>query len=364
MYHSLSHPSRKHITTSLVCSALIFLSILLSGCNISIGTGGSGNTGITSSTCQGNCTAGPGVQGVQVFVEPDMGDQPITDAIHSAKKSIWLEMYILSDTNVIHALEDAANAGIDVRVMLEPHPFGASSPTRVMDELQATGAKVETSDPAFALTHEKGMVIDSTTAYIMTSNFSRSGLGGYSSSSNYNNREYDIIDNNTTDVTAVMAIFQADWNRTNAQFNDPNLVVSPVNSRGAFISLINSAHSTLLIEAEEMNDSMIEQAISAAAQRGVHVEVILPAPSGSSDSNSSGIATIKQSGVQVEEDPHLYMHAKIIVADGQKAFVGSENISTQSLDQNRELGIIVSDANVLNTLQQTFQKDWGDSHGV
>jgi cardiolipin synthase A/B len=120
----------------------------------------------------------------------------------------------------------------------------------------------------------------------------------------------------------------------------------------------------LLIEAEEMNDSMIEQAIVAAAQRGVHVEVILPSPSGSSDSNSSGIATIKQGGVQVEEDSHLYIHAKIIVVDGSKAFVGSENISTQSLDRNRELGIIVSDTNVLNTLQQTFQKDWGDSHSV
>jgi cardiolipin synthase A/B len=361
MYHSLSHASRKHGTTFLAYPILILLCILLAGCNISIGTSGPSSVG---STCAGNCTAGPGVQGVQVFVEPDAGDHPITDAIHNAKKSVWLEIYILTDTNVLHALEEDANNGIDVRVMLEPHPFGSSSPTRAMDELKAAGAKVETSSPAFALTHEKGMIIDGSTVYIMTSNFSRSGLGGYSSSSNYNNREYDIIDSNSTDVQAIIAIFQADWNRTTAQFNDPNLVVSPVNSRGAFVALINSAHSTLLIEAEEMNDSMIEQAIVAAAQRGVHVEVILPAPGGSSDSNSSGIATIKQGGVQVEEDSHLYMHAKNIVVDSHKAFVGSENISTQSLDQNRELGIIVSDTNVLNTLQQTFQKDWGDSHGV
>ena len=361
MYHSLSHQSHKHVPPLVTCFVLLMLCILLAGCDISIGTSGPSSIG---STCQGNCTAGPGVQGVQVFVEPDMGDHPITDAIHNAKKSVWLEIYILSDTNVVHALEDAANAGIDVRVMLEPHPFGSSSPTRVMDQLQAAKVKVETSSPAFALTHEKGMIIDSTTAYIMTSNFSRSGLGGYSSSSNYNNREYDIIDSNAPDVQAVTSIFQADWNRSTAQFNDPNLVVSPVNARGAFVSLINSAHSTLLIEAEEMNDSMVEQAITAAAQRGVHVEVILPSPKGSRDSNSQGIANIKQGGVQVEEDPHLYMHAKIIVADGRKAFVGSENISTQSLDRNRELGIIVSDSNVLNTLQQTFQKDWGDSRGV
>jgi len=114
-----------------------------------------------------------------------------------------------------------------------------------------------------------------------------------------------------------------------------------------------------------MQDGNIEQAITGAAQRGVHVQVILPAPSGSSaDSNSSGIDVIKHAGVQVREDSHLFMHAKIIVVDGQKAFVGSENISTQSLDGNRELGIIVSDHGVLNTLQQTFQQDWGDSQSV
>jgi cardiolipin synthase A/B len=60
----------------------------------------------------------------------------------------------------------------------------------------------------------------------------------------------------------------------------------------------------------------------------------------------------------------LYMHAKIIVVDNKVAYVGSENISVQSLDQNRELGIIVSDPSVLNTLQTTFQYDWGASQNV
>ena len=207
-----------------------------------------------------------------------------------------------------------------------------------------------------------GMIIDGTAVYIMTANFSRSALGGSSGSTN---REYGIIDTNPRDAQAVSAIFTADWNRTTAQFNDPDLVVSPVNSRNDFNTLINSAHSTLFIEAEEMNDSDIEQALVNAAQRGVHVEIILPAAQGSSgDSNSAGIATIKQGGLQVREDPQLYMHAKIIVVDGKEAFVGSENISAQSLDQNRELGIIVSDANVLSRLQTTFQKDWAISQSV
>ena len=359
---------------------LLALLLLLGGRTLNISlpvisgiNGTSGINGINgidnvpgSSQCQSNCTVGSGAQGVRVFVEPEAGDSAITGAISGATKSVWLEIYLLTDRNVISALQDAAQRGIDVRVMLEPHPVGGGgSPQSTLAELSAAGAKTETTDPAFPLTHEKGMIIDSKTAFIMTTNFTRSALGGSSGSSGTTNREYDIVDTIPQDVQAVSAIFQADWNRTSPHINDPNLVVSPFNSRNDFIALLNSARHTLIVEAEEMQDSGIEQALINAAKHGVSVEVILPSPGGSSgDSNSQGIDVIKSGGVQVREDTRLYMHAKIIVVDGRKAFVGSENISTQSLDQNRELGILVSDSGVLNTLQQTFQQDWRDSQAV
>ncbi|TMC34144.1 MAG: hypothetical protein E6J31_17530, partial [Chloroflexi bacterium] len=80
------------------CKYLIIatLSILLAGCSINLPQS-------SNSSCQGNCTTGPGVQGVHVFVEPDAGEHPVTDAINGAQKSVWLEMYILSDRNVIRA---------------------------------------------------------------------------------------------------------------------------------------------------------------------------------------------------------------------------------------------------------------------
>ncbi len=336
--------------------------LFLTACDTGISIGGSSIGGTTSSG-----PIGSGVQGVKVFVEPSAGDSGITSAITSAQKSVWVEIYLLSDRNIIRALEEAAHKGRDVRVMIEPHPFGGGgSPRRTIDQLNAAGIKAQPTSSSFTLTHEKGMIIDGSTAYIMTSNFTRAALGGSSGgSSRTTNREYDIVDTNPQDVQAVIAIFNADWNHTTAQFNDANLVVSPVNSRNAFTTLIGSAHHTLLIEAEEMQDSNIEQALVDAAKRGVHIQIILPSPSGSSrDTNSDGIGTIKQGSIQVKEDPRLYMHAKIIVVDGQKAFVGSENISTQSLDKNRELGILVSDSGVLNTLQQTFQQDWSDSQSV
>lgn len=302
-------------------------------------------------------TGTPGASTDQLFIEPNAGEQVILNAINNAHQSIWLEMYLLTDTNIIKALENAAGQHLDVRVMLEPHPYGGGSPQSTLNALQAAGASVEDTSSAFTLTHEKGMIIDGTTAYIMSCNFTYSALNG-------KNREYGIIDTNPQDVQGVIDIFNADWNRTSAQVSDPNLVVSPENSRTDLVSLINSAKSSLIIEAEEMLDSGVEQALASAAQRGVQVQVILPSPQGSSDSNSSGIATIKAGGAQVEEDAQLYMHAKMMVIDGSEAFVGSENFSSSSLDSNRELGILLSDSSIISTLQQTFQQDWSVSQSV
>jgi cardiolipin synthase A/B len=236
----MNHNSIKPLFTSLCIAAMCFA---LAGCNFIFSFGGN-----NPNQRQSNCTSGAGVQGVRVYVEPDDGEQVITGAIKSASKSVWLEIYILSDRNVIRALEETANRGLDVRVMLEPHPFGGgSSVPRTLDQLKAAGVKAQYSSSDFKLTHEKGMVIDGATAYIMTSNFSRSALGGSSGKSGTRNREYGIIDNNPQDVQAVMAVFNADWNHTPAQFSDANLVVSPVNSRSVFTNLIGSAQHTLII---------------------------------------------------------------------------------------------------------------------
>lgn len=355
-------PSTQKMSSKLLSYILLVaLCVLLAACTADITTTPSGLGTVTTSSTS---TVGAGTQGLQVFVEPDAGDHVITDAINGAKKSVWMEMYLLTDRNVINALEDAARRGVDTRVMLETHPYGGGSvsPTQTLDRLKAAGVQTNSTSPSFALTHEKGLIIDGNTAFIMSCNMTLSALGGSSSTSN---REYGIIDTNSQDVQTVINIFNADWNRSNVQINDPNLVVSPINSRDDFTSLINGAQKTLVVEAEEMQDSNIEQALVGAAKRGVQVQVILPSASGSSgDSNSSGIDTIKQGGVQVKEDTKLYMHAKMMVIDGQKAFVGSENISTASLDRNRELGLILSDQNVINTLQQTFQQDWTTSKSV
>src|SRR5690242_8289610 len=56
---------------------------------------------------------------ITLYEQPDSGHQPILDALNSAQQEIDVEVYLLSDKQIISSLLDACNRGVSVRVMLE-----------------------------------------------------------------------------------------------------------------------------------------------------------------------------------------------------------------------------------------------------
>src|SRR5918996_443546 len=72
----------------------------------------------TSITWTTSRTSEPG------FIEPGDGRAPLLDEIRAARRSIDLEVYIITDDVILQALEEAQRRGVDVRVILEEHPFG------------------------------------------------------------------------------------------------------------------------------------------------------------------------------------------------------------------------------------------------
>jgi phosphatidylserine/phosphatidylglycerophosphate/cardiolipin synthase-like enzyme len=56
----------------------------------------------------------------QALVFPDDTSKPILDAIHGAKKSLRIKMFIFSDPDLLDAVIAAKKRGVDVKVMLNP----------------------------------------------------------------------------------------------------------------------------------------------------------------------------------------------------------------------------------------------------
>jgi cardiolipin synthase len=152
----------------LPCSLLICSLLALAACASTVQ-----RAAPTSAPCQGaDCAAGPGVSGVQLFVEPEARAVPVLAAIRGASHSIWIEMYLLTNLDVIDALEDASRCGVETRILLEMNPYGAGdvSPQILSEKLTAAGVQVRPANPVFTFTHDKLMVFDNATAYIMECN--------------------------------------------------------------------------------------------------------------------------------------------------------------------------------------------------
>ncbi|MEQ9324311.1 MAG: phospholipase D-like domain-containing protein [Polyangiaceae bacterium] len=51
------------------------------------------------------------------------------------------------------------------------------------------------------------------------------------------------------------------------------------------------------------------------------------------------------------------MHAKLVMAD-RVPFVGSQNLSTNALENNREIGVVVTEPAPAATIAAQFEADW------
>jgi phosphatidylserine/phosphatidylglycerophosphate/cardiolipin synthase-like enzyme len=290
---------------------------------------------------------------LSLFAEPDTGVAPIIEAIHSAKSSIDLVMYDLEDTIIEQELANARTRNVVVRVLLDGSShFGKKPNLPAYDFLKKHDVQVKWTANTFPITHQKTLVIDNATAYILTFNL----VPKYYASG----RDFGIVDTNPDDVSAIEHAFDADWQGVQLTAGDGHDLVWSPGSAPTLLALIDGAQKSLDIYNEEMADQRITDALIRASKRGVRVRVNITYAT----SWKAALISLVANGVQVRtyaSSASLYIHAKMILADNARVFVGSENFSGQSLDANRELGILISRPDILTSLLNIFEKDWAGS---
>jgi cardiolipin synthase A/B len=290
-----------------------------------------------------------------LFTEPKQGFSPVYDLINGAKTSIDMTMYELEDSTAEKDLVTAEKRGVDVRVILDQREESDNS--AAYNYLKNNGVHVVWSWSKYYYTHEKSLVIDGSTAVIMTANLTSQ----YYSTS----RDFGVIDTNAEDVAAIVKVFNADYAHEAVTPGDgADLVWSPTNSQTQLLALINDAKSSLRIYSEEMDDTAIENALVSAAKRGVDVQLCGENEDGEYD---SAYTTLADAGVHISyySNPDgFYIHGKVIEADygksDAKVFIGSENFSNTSLNENRELGLIISNTTIESSIASTFATDFKD----
>ena len=285
------------------------------------------------------------------------------DGIAGAKKSIRMIMFHLTVPDVVNALVAAKGRGVDVRIILDGKNLESHASAAVEQVLVDHGVQVTASSPAFSITHVKAMVVDDARAYVMSLNLTRPFD---------RTRDYAVVTDDRGVVAEFDKVFDADvenaTNRTKKTptLSDAALVWSPVDAEPRIVALVDSARKTLLATTENLGDKAVAAALGRAAARGVTVHLLVPL----CDEGGNPLRNVKLAREldHAHVDARLmpppasrdqpYMHAKMLVVDGARAFVGSINFSENSMKRARELGIVFEDATAITAFTRVFESDW------
>ncbi|MCB8874167.1 phospholipase D-like domain-containing protein [Acidisoma silvae] len=295
----------------------------------------------------------------RAIVEPEDTTQPVLDLINGAHTTICLKMFTFTADDIAEALIAAQQRGVLVRIMLNP---ARSSGSRANDDMKARlqkgGITVAWSSPAFAVTHEKSMVVDSRVALIATFNF---GVKYFTTT-----RDYGIVTTDAEVIAEMESCFEADWSRKQFVQQDRSaLIWSNRGSRALMCHFIDMAEHTLDVQHPKFVDAVVLDRIIQANERGVRVRVLCGGKHGISTwdvlDTFASLRLMKLHGVKIRKQKGLRLHAKLLLADDKHAIVGSMNIDRSAFDLRRELGCFINDLNAVERLSQTFSDDWHEA---
>jgi cardiolipin synthase A/B len=295
-----------------------------------------------------------------LIVLPDDTAKPILDPINAATHALNIRMFLFTEPTLLNAVIAAKRRGVKVRVMLNPaRRSGETENAAARKALLAAGIEVRDSNPAFDLTHQKSMVIDNQIGFVESLNWEPKDLT--------QTRDYAIVTTHAHEVAEMVRCFDADWEHREFTPHPESLLIwCPNSGRQRIAEFIDRAKHTLWVQNERYQDQVIIERLVRAVERGVKVHVLARPPhtlkADKLVEGVGGLRILQDVGAKVHTMKHLKLHAKMLLADGKRAIVGSINLAPGSFDARRELAIETDDHHAVKRLEKTAEHDWEMSH--
>ena len=275
---------------------------------------------------------------MKCFVQPGAGVRPLVDGINKATRSVEIVIFRFNRREIEKALAEAVMRGVRVHALIAYTNRGGEQRLRDLEmRLLAAGVTVSRTDNDLVRYHGKLMIIDRRVLFLLAFNFTYLDME--------RTRSFGIITTNRTHVTEAAQLFEADTNRQPYRAGCGTFIVSPANARAQLASFLKGAGKELLIYDPEISDPGILRILEARAKAGVAIRVI-------------GKLKAAGSALPAAKRPPMRLHARMIVRDRSRAFVGSQSLRAIELDARREVGLLFRDPQAVATLVKTFEADW------
>jgi phosphatidylserine/phosphatidylglycerophosphate/cardiolipin synthase-like enzyme len=294
-----------------------------------------------------------------LIVLPDDSASAVLAAIDGASRTLRVKMFAFSDPLLLKSVIAAKRRGVTVRVMLNAaRRSGEEDNADTRKALASALIEVKDANPAFAVTHEKSMVLDDVTAFVTSFNWTTRNL--------FETRDYGIVTERRPEVAEIVECFEADWHHQAFVPRDTShLIWCPGPGRDRICRFIDEARHRLFVQNERFQDMVIIERLVRAARRGVKVDV-MAGPLHTLKRHKlvegvGGLRIMDDVGIKIHRLKRIRLHGKMLLADGVAAIVGSINFAAGSFDGRRELAIEVHDHNVVKRLHRVVRHDWEHS---
>lgn len=271
--------------------------------------------------------------------------------LDSTNEYLKLQTYDFTNQFFKSGFKNLSNNWVPIQIILENNKYQQYRNTfRQMQEYFSWNKNVELlSDDQMWTTYVHSKITLNESGFrVQTANLTKSSFES--------NREHFFYSEDLEFRDSLEQLFDADWLWDDLSTLDlhPNLVVCPLNCREVIKTLLEKAESSIVIQTQYIVDKEILDILRKKA-KDLHIAIIVADTENNYDLISyfwPWIARILKS---------RYNHTKMVLIDEKYLLLGSMNLSSNSLDKNREIWIILTNPKNIEEFVSGFKKDWADS---
>ena len=330
---------------------------------------------------------------VDVLTNGDAGFESMIEQMGQAKNHIHLISFIVRadeiGQRIKRLLMKKASQGVEVRVIIDG--LGSRNlPSQYIHELRESGVEVVIFSPILFpylrkvnyRNHRKITIVDGEVGFVGGLNIGDEYLGK-SQKFGFWRDTHMMIRGDA--VYFLQMIFLLDWRFTTDKIllsvpqyfpkhhvQDELFVQIAASGpdsdweyiQKVYFSVITNAKKTIFITTPYLiPDDSILMALKTAALSGIDIRIIVP---GIPDhlvvfwASRSYFVELMQAGVRIYTYQKGFIHAKIIIADGEIVSLGTANFDIRSFHHNFEVNGIIYDSGVADRLQEDFARDLED----